>query len=33
MVERCANEAPDDLAHAASRLNSMLNGYDSATVS
>jgi integrase len=33
MVERYANLAPDQLAHAASRLNSMFAGYDLATVS
>ena len=32
MVERYAHLAPDQLAHAASRLNSMFVGYDSATV-
>ena len=32
MVERYAHLAPDQLAHAASRLNSMFVGYDSATL-
>jgi integrase len=32
MVERYAHLAPDQLAHAASRLNSMFAGYDLATV-
>lgn len=32
MVERYAHLAPEQLAHAASRLNSMLAGYDLATV-
>ena len=32
MVERYAHLAPDQLAHAASRLNSMFVGYDLATV-
>lgn len=33
MVERYAHLAPDQLAHAASRLNSMFAGYDLATLS
>jgi hypothetical protein len=33
MVERYADLAPDQLAHAASRLNSMFVGYDLATLS
>jgi integrase len=32
MVERYAHVAPDNLAHAASRLNAVFNGYDLATV-
>ena len=32
MVERYAHLAPDQLAHAASRLNLMFAGYDLATV-
>ena len=32
MVERYAHVAPDNLAHAASRLNAVFKGYDSATV-
>ena len=31
MVERYAHVAPDDLAHAASRMNAVFNGYDLAT--
>ena len=32
MVERYAHVAPDNLAHAASRINAVFNGYDLATV-
>ena len=32
MVERCAHVAPENLAHAASRLDSVCNSYDLATL-